>query len=175
MEKHWFVVYTKSNCEKKVASLLTKYNIDNYCPLNKTIRQWSDRKKVILAPLFTSYVFVYVSLDAISKVKQVSSDIINFVYWLGKPAVVQDVEIEQIKFFLDKHMDIKLEKKSIHVHDKIKVLSGPLMNMEGNIKSIEHNKVKLILPSLGYVMIAETTIHNVQVVTKGYQLSRMVS
>ena len=175
MEKHWFVVYTKSNCEKKVASLLTKYNIDNYCPLNKTIRQWSDRKKVILAPLFTSYVFVYVSLDAISKVKQVSSDIINFVYWLGKPAVVQDVEIEQIKLFLDKHMDIKLEKKSIHVHDKIKVLSGPLMNMEGNIKSIEHNKVKLILPSLGYVMIAETTIHNVQVVTKGYQLSRMVS
>mgnify|MGYP000473413369 FL=1 len=175
MEKHWYVVYTKSNCEKKVSTILSKYNIDNYCPLNKTIRQWADRKKMILMPLFTSYVFVNVASDALFKVRQASSDIINFVYWLGKPAIVRNEEIEQIKLFLDQHMDVKLEKKSIHVNDAIKVLSGPFINMEGNIKSIEHNKVKLVLPSLGYMMIAETSIHNIQVVPNGYQLERMVS
>ena len=57
-EKKWFVVYTKSRCEKKVADLLTKKGIENYCPLNRVQKQWSDRKKIILAPLFTSYVFV---------------------------------------------------------------------------------------------------------------------
>jgi transcription antitermination factor NusG len=175
MEKLWYVIYTKSNCEKKVASLLTKYNIDNYCPLNKTIRQWADRKKVILAPLFTSYVFVNICPIDIFKVRQVSSDIINFVYWLGKPALVRADEIEQIRQFLEQHMDVKLEKKLIHVNDKIKILNGPFKNMEGNVKSIEHNKIKLILPSLGYIMIAETTIQNVQVVQKDYQLNRMVS
>jgi len=175
MEKNWYVIYTKSNCEKKVSTILSKYHIDNYCPLNKTIRQWVDRKKMILTPLFTSYVFVSVAPDALFKVRQASSDIINFVYWLGKPAIVRNEEIEQIKLFLDKHMDVKLEKKSIHVNDTIKVLSGPFVNMEGNIKSIEHNKVKLVLPSLGYMMIAETSIHNIQVVPNGYQLERMVS
>ena len=175
MEKHWYVVYTRSNCEKKVASLLAKHNIDNYCPLNKTIRQWADRKKVVQVPLFTSYVFVRISSDALFKVKEASADIINYVYWLGKPAIIRNDEIEQIMQFLDKHVDIKLEKKSIQVNDEIKVLSGPFVNMQGNVKSIEHNKVKLILPSLGYIMIAETTIHNVQVVPKGYKLQRMVS
>lgn len=175
MEKFWYVIYTKSNCEKKVAGLLTKYNIDNYCPLNKTMRQWADRKKMILTPLFTSYVFVHISEDALYKVKQASSDIINFVYWLGKPAVVRKDEIEQIRQFLDHHMDVKLEKKSIHINDKIKVLSGPFLNMEGNVKSIEHNKVKLILPSLGYIMTAETSIQNVQVIQSNYQLNRMIS
>lgn len=175
MEKHWYVIYTRSNCEKKVANLLNKNKIDHYCPLNKTIRQWADRKKMIHAPLFTSYVFVHVSEDAIYKVKQVSSDIINFVYWLGKPARVRNEEIEQIKQFLGKYMDVKLEKQSIHINDKIKVMSGPFVNMEGDVKSIEHNKVKIILPSLGYMMIAETSIHNVQVVHNGYQLNRMIS
>lgn len=175
MEKHWYVLYTKSNCEKKVTGILTKYHIECYCPLNRTMRQWADRKKMIHTPLFTSYVFVRISEDAQYRVKEASSDIINFVYWLGKLAIVRDEEIEQIKYFLNKHMDIRLEKKSIHIDDKIKVLSGPFVNMEGNVKSIEHNKVKLSLPSLGYTMIAETAIHNVQVLQSNYQTTRMVS
>lgn len=175
MEKLWYVVYTKSNCEKKVSCLLTKHGIDNYCPLNKTMRQWADRKKMVLVPIFTSYVFVHIPSDRLYQVKQASSDIINFVYWLGKPAVVRNNEIENIKLFLDKYSNVKLEKKSIRVNDTIKVMSGPFLNMEGNIKSIEHNKVKLVLPSLGYMMIAETSIHNIQVVPNGYQLERMIS
>ena len=175
MEKLWYVIYTKSNCEKKVASMLTKYNIDNYCPLNRTMRQWADRKKMVHTPLFTSYVFVRIQPDALYKVRQVSTDIINFVYWLGKPAVVRNNEIDSIKQFLNQYTDIKLEKKSIHVHDTIKVLSGPFMNMEGNVRSIEHNKVKIVLPSLGYIMMAETAIHNVQVISNPYQMNRMVS
>lgn len=175
MEKHWYVVYTKSNCEKKVSGLLSKHHIDNYCPLNKTMRQWADRKKMILMPLFASYVFVHITQDALHMVRQSSSDIINFVYWLGKPAIVRHEEIDLIKQFLDKHMEVKLEKKPLHINDKVKVLTGPFIDMEGNIKSIEHNKVKLILPSLGYIMIAETAIQNVQVIQSAYQLNRMVS
>ncbi len=175
MEKFWYVIYTKSNCEKKVANLLTKLNFDHYCPMNKTIRQWSDRKKMLQVPLFKSYVFVHISEDALFKVKQVSTDIINFVYWLGKPAVVRNEEIEQIKLFLDRHMDVKLEKKPIHINDTVKVLSGAFVNMEGHVKSVEHNKVKLILPSLGYIMIAETSIQNIQVLQNNFHLNRMIS
>ena len=31
MKKNWYAVYTKAQCEKKVAALLTKKKIENYC------------------------------------------------------------------------------------------------------------------------------------------------
>src|ERR1700759_2085013 len=56
--KNWYVVYTKPRWEKKVAKQLEQKKIEHYCPLNKVQRQWSDRKKIILEPLFSCYVFV---------------------------------------------------------------------------------------------------------------------
>ena len=54
----WYVLYTNPKAEKKVAEQLTKIGVINYCPLIKKVHQWSDRKKKIEIPLFTSYVFV---------------------------------------------------------------------------------------------------------------------
>jgi len=62
MEKKWYVVYTTPRGEKKANHRLEEKGIETYLPLRKTIRQWSDRKKKIEVPLFTSYLFVYVDL-----------------------------------------------------------------------------------------------------------------
>lgn len=175
MEKKWYVVYTKSRCEKKVSSILNKNNIENYCPLNCETKQWSDRKKIVYQPLFSSYVFVKISNNLLYTVKQASSDIINFVYWLGKPAIIRDIEIDNIINFLSSYMNVKLEKQQIHLNDKVKILSGALIDKEGNIISIENNKVKMSLPSLGYVMIAETSISNVKLIESNFNNNRMVS
>jgi len=56
--KKWYAVYTRPRWEKKVSELVTKKKLTTYCPLNRVVKQWSDRKKVIFEPLFTSYVFV---------------------------------------------------------------------------------------------------------------------
>ncbi|MBL0358846.1 MAG: UpxY family transcription antiterminator [Chitinophagaceae bacterium] len=56
-------MYTKPRWEKKVACLLDEKGIENYCPLNKVVKQWSDRKKVVLEPVFKSYVFVKILED----------------------------------------------------------------------------------------------------------------
>ena len=54
----WYVVYTKSKQEKKVAEGLKKLGIEAYCPLVTVMKQWSDRKKKVEVPLINSYVFV---------------------------------------------------------------------------------------------------------------------
>ena len=59
--KYWYAVYTRPRWEKKVASLLDDKDIVHYCPLNKVTRQWSDRKKVVMEPLFKGYIFVQVT------------------------------------------------------------------------------------------------------------------
>lgn len=157
-------MYTRSRCEKKVAALFTKKEIENYCPLNRVEKQWADRKKIIYEPLFTSYVFVRASEEELYAIKQISTDVVNFVYWLGKPAVVKDLEIESIKNFLNKYMNVIVEKTNVHIGDLVRIINGPLMDREGNITAIENSKVKLLLPSLGYAIVAEVKLSNIEVV-----------
>jgi transcription antitermination factor NusG len=161
--KKWFVVYTRSRCEKKVYTVLTKRGVESYCPLNKCLRNWSDRKKVILEPLFRSYVFVRVSRQEIEKIKQHTSDIVNVVYWLGSPAIVREDEIKQIQLFLGEYQNVKIEKREVRINDDIKIIQGPLMNKIGRIGEIRKNMVKILIPSLGYMLSAEVKISNIEI------------
>lgn len=154
MNEKWYAVYTKPRWEKKVAEELSCKNIHTYCPINRIVRQWSDRKKVIHEPLFTSYVFVHITESQISEVKK-AAGVLNLVYWLGKPAIIKDAEIEIIRNFLNEHRDVKLEKANFNVNDKVRVTAGTLMDREGTIVAIKNNTISVSLPSLGYVMHAE--------------------
>lgn len=162
MNKHWYVLYTKSNCEKKVNELLLKKGIEVYCPLNKVYRQWSDRRKQLSVPLFPSYVFVNVTENELSLLKSMTSKIVNVLYWLGRPAIIKDKEITEIKTFLKQHTDVKLEKRNVDVNDQVVVIRGPFYNQHGVVQLIKNNSVVLSLPSLGYNMIAELEVSNIQ-------------
>lgn len=168
--KKWYAVYTKPRWEKKVTELLVKENITTYCPLNRVIRQWSDRKKLIYEPLFTCYVFVQLSSDEISKVRSVYG-VINFVCWLGKPAVIRNEEIEIIKRFLNEYENVHLEKADVDINDLVRIKNGPLMQSEGRIMSVSGRKVKVYLPTLGYAMVAEIEKTNLEVVKKANRIS----
>lgn len=152
--KLWYAVYIRSRWEKKVSDLLTKKKIENYCPLNRVVRQWADRKKTVYEPLFTCYVFVHITEREQLSIKQ-TDGVLNFVHWLGKPAVIRDEEIETVKRFLNEHDDVKLERIDVNVNDKVRITSGPLMQQEGEVMQIKNSTVRVHLPSLGYAMIAE--------------------
>ncbi len=162
MEAKWYAVYTKTRWEKKVAELLTKRKIDNYCPLNLVIRQWSDRKKKVYEPLFPTYVFVHVTEKQQVELREIPG-IINLVRWLNKPAVIKDNEIQVIRDFLDEHKSVRLEKASVNLNDTVRVLRGPLIDYEGNVIEIKRKSVKVILPSLGYLICAEVQKSNIEV------------
>lgn len=163
LTKQWYAVYTRPRWEKKTSHLLDKKRIENYCPLNKVVRQWSDRKKTILQPLFTSYVFIYATEAEHVAIKQ-TEGVLNFVYWLGKPAIIKDEEIETIKRFLQDHHDVKIEQISVNVRDTVRILSGPLTMKEGEIIEVKNQSVKILLPSLGFAMVAEVEKVNVEII-----------
>jgi transcription antitermination factor NusG len=160
----WYAVYTKPRWEKKVAELLTRQQVENYCPLNKVWRQWSDRKKLVHEPLFKSYVFVRIGKADKTKVREIFG-ILNFLNWLGKPAVIRDEEIELIKQFLNDHENVQAQKCSVKVNDTVRITSGPFSLQKGNVLEVRNNAIKVYLPSLGYQMIAEIRKTNIEVVT----------
>lgn len=155
--------------------MLSKKKIENYCPLNRTTGSSSvDRKKSALEPLFPSYVFVRITEMEMAAIRQ-TSDVVNFVYWLGRPAVIKDVEIESIQHFVSEHTDVQLEKTPVNVSDMVRIVSGPSMEFEGNVVSIKNNKVKVTLPSLGVMMTADVQKSNVELLDYSYKLRNMVS
>ncbi len=59
----WYPVYTRSRAEKKAHEELNRKGILSYLPLKKTVKQWSDRKKIVEEPLIKSYLFIILRLQ----------------------------------------------------------------------------------------------------------------
>jgi len=155
MEKNlrWYAIYTRPRWEKRVADLLGNQRIEHYCPLQKTERTWSDRKKIILEPLFTSYVLVRLAPKAHIPVLQ-TDGVVSFVTFEGKPAVIPDAEIAAIKQFLKDYEHVQVEKIDLNINDEVTILSGPLMQQKGQVQEVKSKMVKVLLPSLGFALVA---------------------
>ncbi len=126
----WYAVYTKAKMEKKVAELLTRKRLENYCPMNVVDKQWSDRRKPDAEPLFTSYVFVRIPESMMGVVRE-TEGIVNFVYWLGQPAVIHDADIEMIRRFMREHRTAMLEKIPIRQEDTAPATGSSLLYYRG--------------------------------------------
>ena len=165
MEKddlHWFAVYTKPRWEKKVSGILDDNGIENYCPLNKVVKQWSDRKKVILEPLFKSYVFVRVEDSEKWDLKNING-ILNFVYWLGKPARIKEEDIFTIKKFLNEFSDVQIEEVSrLTVNSKVRIKQGLLMNYNGVLVEINGSRAKVRIETMGVQLSANFDKKNLE-------------
>ena len=159
--KYWYAVYTKPRWEKKVLESLTRKEIDAYCPMNKLRKKWSDRMKTVYEPLFKSYVFVHVSEEKKTNVR-LTDGVINFVYWLGKPAVIKQSEIDTIKKFLKEHEDSLIGVISLKPGQRVKIQSGLLMDQEGEVIKVLHNLVVVKIDSLGQILTAKLSKADLQ-------------
>jgi len=151
--KNWYVVYTKARWERKVYSLLAEKGIEAYCPHTRTKKKWSDRAKWVEEPLFKSYVFVQVSEEEHTRVRA-TNGVVNFVYWLGKPAVVKRQEIDAIRKFLNKYQEVEAVPLNLTENSRVTILRGAFMNKEAIVQKVVNNKVQVIIESIGYSLLA---------------------
>ncbi|OJU25775.1 MAG: antitermination protein NusG [Sphingobacteriales bacterium 41-5] len=154
IEKKWYVVYSKPRWEKKLYAKLLEAGIEAYCPLNKVKKKWSDRMKTVEVPLFTSYVFVKILENQKSKVRE-TPGVVNFVYEEGKPAVIREKEIEKIQRFLEEYQNVEVVPSEFHKGQIVKVNEGLFVDEEGKVIDTHNNKVRVVIKSLGYDLVAE--------------------
>ncbi|RYD59419.1 MAG: UpxY family transcription antiterminator [Sphingobacteriales bacterium] len=151
----WFVLYTKSRNEKKVARLLGLKGVTVYCPVKEEVRQWSDRRKKVSEPVFRSYVFVLLqNYKAESIVVLETPGTVRFLWWQGKPGIVRDEEINAIKNFLAMYKDVEVLVE-LRKGQTVTITEGPLKEKKGIILQVKGDKVYLRLESLGVDMIAK--------------------
>lgn len=132
---------------------MTERGIESYCPLNRTRKKWSDRIKWVDEPLFKSYVFVKIREEEATTVRMITG-VVNFVYWLGKPAVVREKEIAIIRKFLNEYKDVRAEPLAISPDARLRVKGGIFMDQEVKVLQVQGNRVRVIIESIGYSLIA---------------------
>ena len=148
---NWYVVYTKPKWEKKVADQLNQRGIECYCPLITQVRQWSDRKKKVQLPLFNSYVFVFLKEEERDLVFQIAG-VVRYLFWLGKPAIVREAEIDVIKKWLSTPDLYEISVSAYQKGDKIVLESGPFKFQEAIVREVNKNNYVLVLESMGCVL-----------------------
>ena len=146
--KSWYVLYTKPRHEKKLAERLQSEGWTVYCPLKKTTKQWSDRKKVVEEALFPSFIFIQCQEQDRDQVF-LHASAVRYLHWLRKPAIVRSEEIKSIRHWMGEVNHASITVESIPVGSKVRLGSGSLMGQLGKVKEHRGDQVIIVLDQLG--------------------------
>ena len=152
--RKWYAVYTKPKSEKKVASNLDNRGIHTYCPTQKIRKKWSDRFKIIEEPIFRSYVFICIQ-DMEKTVVLSESNVLNFVQHCGKPAVIQDYEIQNVQKFLGDYSGWSFSVTAVAENDLVRIETGPFMDYTGVVVHKSKHKAGIRLEMFNAFLVAE--------------------
>jgi transcription antitermination factor NusG len=164
--KRWYAVYIKNGSARKLTNALSRWGIEHLYAGQQPDRPWYDKRGTAAAStIFDSYIFVNLSVEQHNQVLKLDG-VVNFVYWLDRPAVIKEMEIEMIKNFLNDYENIKIEKTFVNVKDMVRVVSGPAIDQKGNVLAVKSKTIKVVLPSLGCTMSAEIREEQAELITQ---------
>ncbi|MDQ1141894.1 UpxY family transcription antiterminator [Pedobacter agri] len=154
----WYPVYTRSRAEKKAYDELIRKGIISYLPLRKTLKQWSDRKKIVEEPLIKCYLFVYISSKEYAEVLM-TNGIARFIYFSGKIAAMPDQQIDHLKLLLATEEELAIFDYDIKPGEKVLIKAGPFKDIVAEMVSV-HNKQRIILrlDNIGYAIEINTSM-----------------
>lgn len=164
LKKNWYAFYTRARAEKQLYNRLTEREYEVFLPLITRIKLWSDRKKKVKEPLIRSYVFVRVTEPKIVSVLQTPGTV-GVLKYLGKPAIVRDHEIENLRILVNGNPDAigVVEGEKLEKGEAIEVISGPFtglsaqyIRMQGKFRAIV--KIK----TLGTVLSVDIPRNNIK-------------
>ncbi len=140
--KRWYAVYTRSRSEKQVLRNLSEKGYEAWLPLYKTLRQWSDRKKMVERPLISSYVFIKVIERDFYKV-QGTEGVCALVKCQGKPVPIPQCQIDNLRLIINSNAEVEVTGEKFEKGDNVVVTTGSLKGLKGEL--ISHGNRKKLL------------------------------
>ncbi len=149
----WYPVYTNPRAEKKAYEALISKGINVYLPLHRQLKQWSDRRKWVEEPFLKSYLFVHIAEQEQAEVLM-TKGISRFLYFSGKPAVMHDKQIHELKLLMASPYELEIIEEDLQPGEKIRIRAGALKGMMGEVVSRRSQKQLILrLESIGYSII----------------------
>ncbi len=138
----WYALYTRPRHEKKVYEQLLEKQIEAFLPMVERVRQWKDRKKRVMMPLFNSYVFVHIDLkDRFDALR--TKGVVRMVSFGGVPAAIPDWQIEQLRRIIEYPDTLQLEEY-LREGDWVEVVDGPFRGIKGRLREMR-NETRVVI------------------------------
>jgi len=144
---HWFVLFVRSNQEKKTAERLASHEIEFFLPSYRSVRQWKDRRVTLEMPLFPGYVFVHLLFLERNRVLTLPN-VVGLVGSKNSPSVVSTEEIDCIR------KGVSFANAEPHsaltAGQRVMIASGILSGVQGTLLRGQNNtRVVISVDSIG--------------------------
>lgn len=162
--RQWYVLYVRSRTEKKALQALQEKQLECWLPLQKTLRRWSDRKKLVELPLLPGYLFVHINRKEYDRALQ-TEHVVCFITFEGRPAPVRESEIRALKRITgQEQIRVELSREELRAGQQVEILSGPLMGLQGELIRFKgKHKVGIRIRQINTVVMVEVPVSELAV------------
>ncbi len=125
----WFALRVKPRHERTTAASLRAKGFDDFLPLYRARRAWSDRIKELDLPLFAGYVFC--RFAPCQRLQVATTPGVSYVVGVGRtPVAVSDSELAAVRAIVDSGVTPE-PWDFVDVGCRIRLGEGPLCGVEG--------------------------------------------
>ncbi|MBN2682666.1 MAG: UpxY family transcription antiterminator [Bacteroidales bacterium] len=128
--RRWYALYTRPRFEAKTLDSLLKLGFEAYLPTYKTLRQWSDRKKMVTLPLFPSYCFVRIRPEEYYK-PLAAYGVVRHIKFENVPVPLPDSDIETMRIICEGKMNFEVTKAVFEPGTPVIINQGSLKGLNG--------------------------------------------
>ncbi|OIR14992.1 transcription antitermination protein RfaH [mine drainage metagenome] len=129
-EPRWFVCHTKPRCEKKFAALMEAESFTHYLPLVRSVRNYADRKRTFMKPLFLGYVFAEITPERKTRIYQ--QDLLVRAIWVeDQPLFLR--QLEDVRRVVESGLETTLQPL-LKRGTLVRITAGPLKGVEGFVE-----------------------------------------
>jgi transcriptional antiterminator NusG len=162
----WYPLQTRYQCEKKVDAALRHEGFESFAPMQLETRRWSDRTKLVEAPLFPGYTFVRMEAEPESLIKVLRlPGMVRFVTSGRELVAVPNEEIETVRALVQSNTSYEPGPFPA-VGEKVRIHGGCLEGVEGVL--ISHSEQREVVISVGAIQ------RSLKIASRGYQIERLL-
>lgn len=140
--RRWFALRVKSGLEKGIAASARGRGFEEFLPLCRSPRRWSDRIKSLEVPLFPGYVFS--RLNPERRLPLLTIPGVLHVVGIGKvPVPIEDSEIQAIEAAVQSGLFTE-PWPFLRIGERVLLEQGPLTGVEGILVKMQ-NQHRLVI------------------------------
>ncbi len=128
-QQHWYAVHVKSRAERVVAAITHNKGFEEFLPLCKTRRRWSDRVQTVEVPLFPGYLFCRMGTESRLPILTIPG-VLGFAGVGKTPIPVNDEEIATIQTAVASGLFAE-PWPFLNGGEAVRLEAGPLAGLEG--------------------------------------------
>jgi transcriptional antiterminator NusG len=140
IETSWFALRVRSKSETGVASLLGHKGYETFNPTYAESRKYSDRIRRLHRAIFPGYVFCRFHPDHTLPILSTAA-VLKILTISGRPAAISEAEIENARRAATSAS--ARPHPYLDVGQKVRVIAGPLMGVEGFLVALQGSKKAL--------------------------------